>query len=254
MKNLYFFTKKELFEAWRTSRLMILIIIFLIFGLMNPLLAKLTPEIVKMTIGEALAKTIPEPTSLDSWTQFYKNLTQMGLIVLALMFSGVVSNEISKGTLINLVTKGLRRWTVIAGKMLSLVLQWTMCLFLTFSVTWVYTVYYFPDHKSPHLFQAVLPMWIFGILLLGLVIFSSTIARNNYEGLLLTGGVIILFVLANLYDKAKYYNPISLVTQNMRFLQKGSVLQDYFSAIIISTVLFILFIVLSILVFNRKKL
>ena len=43
MKNLYYFTKKELVESWRTSRLLILIIIFLIFGLMNPLLAKLTP-------------------------------------------------------------------------------------------------------------------------------------------------------------------------------------------------------------------
>lgn len=72
MRNFYFFTRKELFEAWRTSRMMILIVIFLIFGLMNPLLAKLTPEIVKMTIGETLAKTIPEPTSVDSWTQFFK--------------------------------------------------------------------------------------------------------------------------------------------------------------------------------------
>ena len=59
MKNLYFFTKKEFFECWRTSRFLILVIIFLIFGLMNPLLAKLTPEIVNMTIGDAIASTIP---------------------------------------------------------------------------------------------------------------------------------------------------------------------------------------------------
>ena len=46
MKNLYYFTKKELFESWRTSRLFILLIIFLIFGLMNPLMARMTPEII----------------------------------------------------------------------------------------------------------------------------------------------------------------------------------------------------------------
>ncbi|MFM2490283.1 ABC transporter permease subunit [Enterococcus avium] len=136
MKNLYFFTKKELFECWRTSRFLILVIIFLIFGLMNPLLAKLTPEIVKMTIGDALASTIPKPTSIDSWTQFFKNLTQIGMIVLALMFSGTVNNEINKGTLINLVTKGLRRWVIIVGKMISLFFQWSICFLLTFLVTW----------------------------------------------------------------------------------------------------------------------
>ena len=175
MKNLYYFTKKELVESWRTSRLLLLIIIFLIFGLMNPLLAKLTPEIVKMTIGAAMAKTIPDPTSLDSWTQFYKNLTQIGLIVIALVFSGTVSNEISKGTLINLVTKGLRRWSVIVGKMISLILQWTLCLLLTFLVTWGYTAYYFPDNKSPYLLQAAFPLWLFGLLLLGIIVCSSTI-------------------------------------------------------------------------------
>lgn len=253
MKNLYYFTKKELVESWRTSRLLLLIIIFLIFGLMNPLLAKLTPEIVKMTIGAAMAKTIPDPTSLDSWTQFYKNLTQIGLIVIALIFSGTVSNEISKGTLINLVTKGLRRWSVIVGKMISLILQWTLCLSLTFLVTWGYTAYYFPDNKSPYLLQAAFPLWLFGLLLLGIIVCSSTIARNNYEGLLMTGAAVVIMILLNMFDKVKYYNPISLITQNINFLQKASALEKYNPAIGISILLILLSLLFSVLIFNRKK-
>lgn len=254
MKNLYYFTKKELFEGWRTSRMLILMIIFLILGIMNPLLAKLTPEIIKLTIGDALAMKVPLPTSLDSWTQFYKNLTQIGLIVIVLMFSGIVSNEVSKGTLINLVTKGLRRWVIIVGKMISLVFQWSSCLFLSYLVTWGYTVYYFPDHKSPYLFQAVFPLWIFGLLLIGLIILSSTIARNNYEGLLITGGGVVLFTLLNLFDKLKKYNPISLTTQNLTLLQKSSAFQDYLPAMIISIILFIFFTLLSVIIINKKKL
>lgn len=254
MKNLYYFTKKELFECWRTSRLLIMVIIFLILGLMNPLLAKLTPEIVKMTIGEIMANTIPEPTSIDSWTQFYKNLTQIGLIVIALMFSGVVSNEIGRGTLINLVTKGLRRWVIIVGKITSLLLQWTICLVLAFLITWGYTAYYFPDDKSPHIFLAVLPLWIFGLLLLSFILLASTIARNNYEGLLITGGGIVLLVILNLFDKMKHYNPISLVTQNLFLLKKSAAFQDYLPAMLISIILAIAVIILSVLIFNRKKL
>lgn len=254
MRNVYFFSKKEIIESWRTSRLLILIVIFLILGLMNPLLAKLTPEIIKMTIGGEVAKTIPNPTSLDSWTQFFKNLTQIGLIVFALMFSGIVSNEVSKGTLINLVTKGLQRWVVIVSKWISLLIQWTLCFFLSFLITWLYTWYYFSDNDSPYLFQAIFPLWFFGILLVSLFICSSTVARNSYEGLLITGGGVIILILLNLFDNLKYYNPLSLITQNMNFLQGSQLLQDFLPAIFISMLLFFVFIGLSIMIFNKKKL
>ncbi|MGM0173742.1 ABC transporter permease [Enterococcus sp. DIV0800] len=254
MRNLIYFTKKELFESWRTYRLLILLIVFLILGLMNPLMAKLTPEIFKMTIGKSLAQTIPEPTSLDSWTQFYKNMTQIGLVVFALMFSGTVSNEVNQGTLINLVTKGLHRWTVIIGKLISLIFQWSLCLVLSFLITWAYTLYYFPDDKSPYLLQAVFPLWLFGMLLMGLVLFASTVARNSYEGLLITGGGVVILGLLNLFDQVKKYNPISLTTENLDFLQKAELFQDYLSAMIISCLLFVLLIILSILLFNKKRL
>lgn len=202
----------------------------------------------------SLASTIPKPTSIDSWTQFFKNLTQIGMIVLALMFSGTVNNEINKGTLINLVTKGLRRWVIIVGKMISLFFQWSICFLLTFLVTWGYTAYYFPDNKSIQLFQAVFPLWIFGLLLLSLVLLSSTIMRNSYEGLILTGGIIVILVLINLFDKLKYYNPISLVTQNLNFLQGTVDIQKYLPAILISILFFALATLLSIQIFNKKKL
>lgn len=254
MKNLYFFTRKELVESWRTSRLLILIVIFLILGLMNPLLAKLTPEIIKMTIGKAMVDEIPKPTSIDSWTQFFKNLTQIGLIVLALMFSGMVNNEVNKGTLINLVTKGLRRWVIIVGKMISLIIQWTFCFLLNFLITWGYTAYYFPDEKSPYLLQSVLPVWIFGSLLLGILLLSSTVARNSYEGLLFTGGIIVTMVLINLVEKAKNYNPLSLVSKNLVFLQKSTEFSKYLPAMLLCVFLFLLLTLLSVYFFNKKKL
>ena len=46
------FSKKELLETWRTKKLVLLFVIFMIFGLMSPLVAKLTPEILKMSFEE----------------------------------------------------------------------------------------------------------------------------------------------------------------------------------------------------------
>ncbi|MFM2490284.1 hypothetical protein ABW365_22355 [Enterococcus avium] len=78
--------------------------------------------------------------------------------------------------------------------------------------------------------------------------------RNSYEGLILTGGIIVILVLINLFDKLKYYNPISLVTQNLNFLQGTVDIQKYLPAILISILFFALATLLSIQIFNKKKL
>ena len=43
MKSLIAFMKKEWMDLVRSGRLMILLVIFLLFGIMNPAIAKLTP-------------------------------------------------------------------------------------------------------------------------------------------------------------------------------------------------------------------
>jgi len=75
--------------------------IFIIFGITNPLIAKLMPEIVGSLVTDGVVITLPEPTAYDAWAQFFKNATQMGLFVMVILFSGVLSSELSKGTLIN---------------------------------------------------------------------------------------------------------------------------------------------------------
>ncbi len=254
MKNIYYFSKKEFLESWRTSKLFILMIFFLILGIMNPLIAILTPDIIEMSFGDALPVNIPEPSSLDSWGQFYQSMTQTGLIVITLLFSGTMSGEVSKGTLVNLVTKGLKRSTVVISKSIYLILQWTLCMFLAFFVTWVYTLYYFTDDNSPHVFLAVLPLWIFGILLVTAILLTSTISRNSYEGLLLTGGFVVLLFIVNIFDKLKHYNPITLTSENINFLQGTSSLGNYMPAMLISISLSLLFLYLSIVILNKKKL
>lgn len=253
MKNISYFVRKELLESWRTWRLFILIIVFLILGIMNPLLAKFMPEIIKASFGSSLAVEIPVPTSIDSWTQFYKNMPQIGLIVIALMFSGIVNLEITQGTLVNLLTKGLNRSAVILGKFISLVLQWTLVFGITFSVTALYTLYYFPDDKSPHPLLAAFLLWIFGLFLSSLILFSSTLTRKSSEGLLLVGGGILVLLLLHFFEKTKTWNPLSLINENLAVLQKGKEFYIYGPAIMVSIFLSILFVGLSIIVMNKKK-
>jgi len=77
--------------------------VFLILGMINALFAKYTPAIIESLVPEMEIK-LPELTMLDAWADFFGSVGLMGLIVLAIVFSGIIANELSRGTLIVLLT------------------------------------------------------------------------------------------------------------------------------------------------------
>lgn len=87
MKSFIAFFKKEIFECIRSGELTFFCILFLIFGIMNPAIAKLTPWMLE-TLSDSLAEQgmmVTEVTvnALTSWTQFFKNIP-IALIVFVL--------------------------------------------------------------------------------------------------------------------------------------------------------------------------
>lgn len=252
MSVFFTFLKKEIVEAWRTKKILLLFIIFMLFGIMNPLMAKLTPEILKLSFGDQFLVT--EPTSSDSWIQFYKNMNQMGIYLFAIIFSGIVNQEVSKGTLIPLVTKGLKRSTILLSKFVLLYLQWLLCVLVSFSITYVYTWYYFPDENSPYPWLAMLPLLIFGLVLTSLILFASTMTKNQFEALLVLISVIVLAYLINLFKAVKNWNPISLIGENMTILSDRSHFFDLLPSMVLSLVVALLFICSSMYRLRKIKL
>ena len=60
MRQLIAFAKKELKENWRTGKIITLSALTVIFGIMNPLLAKLTPDFLPSFIQRDIDKRIPK--------------------------------------------------------------------------------------------------------------------------------------------------------------------------------------------------
>ena len=92
MKQLIAFFQKEWMELTRSGKFLIIVILFTLFGVMNPALAKLTPwmmEVAAESLAEAgLVVTEVPVDAMTSWTQYYKNIP-LELIVFILMFSGI---------------------------------------------------------------------------------------------------------------------------------------------------------------------
>lgn len=253
MRTYLAFTKKEFTENWRTFKMMIMLVVFLIFGLMSPFMAKLTPEILKMAGMDPAALGMTNPTAMDSWSQFFKNVGQMGLLVLVIVFCGIMANEFSKGTLINMLTKGMKRSAVILSKFTVASVIWTLSYLLCLAVCYGYTAYYFTMIELNNGFVSFFSIWLYGILLIALVVFGGVLFKNIYGSLLLTGGAIVAMALINIVPKFQKYNPSTLAGENMALLMGQKNLSDILPAIIISAVLIVVVIVASIMAFNKKQ-
>ena len=71
------FTKKEWMESVRTYKFFILITVFLLFGFMNPIIAKVMPELLASVLPEGMFITLAPPNAIDSWMQFFKNVSPL---------------------------------------------------------------------------------------------------------------------------------------------------------------------------------
>ena len=248
------FFKKEVCEVTRTHKLTVLGLVFLLFGIMNPLAAKFMPEILVSALPSGMTITLPEPSAMDSWGQFFKNISQMGIIVVVILFGGIMSNELSRGTLIPLLTKGLSRKTVILSKFTVAGLVWTAAYVLCLVTTYAYTVYFWPGDHVQNLLTALMGLWVFGLLLLSVLLLGGVIFKNNYGSLLFTGAFVVVLNLLNMLHSLQPFSPVILTSGNMELLSGQRAALDFTLPMLVSAGLILIILWQSILVFNKRAL
>lgn len=248
------FTKKELIEASRTYKVMIMLLVFFLLGIMNPFTAKLTPELLKSLNSEQITITITETTANDSWAQFYKNVPQMGLIVLVIVYSGILAGEFTKGTLVNMLTKGLSRRVVIAAKFASATLLWTASYVLCFAVSYFYTIYFWPEGNMSNLLVALLTLWLSGELLIASVMFGGVLFKNTYGALLFAGILVAVLYIINIVPEVSKYNPASLTSCGYSLITGESGVSDCVWQLVTGSALTVLLLGGTIAIFDKKQL
>ena len=256
MKPLLAFIKKEFLETARTGKLIFLILLFVLFGIMNPAIAKLTPWMMEMfsdTIaGSGLIVTNIQVDALTSWAQFFRNIPVV-LIAFVLIFSDIFTKEYRSGTLILVLTKGLSRYKVVFAKTLLLLLLWTFGYGLCFGITYSYNAYFWDNGIANNLFSSIAIWWLFGVWVICLIVLFSSLLQNYTGVTLCTGGTVLLAYLLGLIPKVKMYSP-SILMETYSLLIGAESMDSYIKAIIITVILSIICIVISVPVMNKKQL
>lgn len=256
MRTFVALIKKELTEQARTGKLLILGMIFVLFGIMNPTIAKLTPLLIE-AMADSLAQsgmtvTAVTVTAMDSWVQFFKNIP-MALIIFVLLESGIFTKEYSSGTLILSLTKGLKRYKTVTSKSAVLVILWTVSYWVYFALTYCISEVLWDNSVAQNLAFSVVCWWLFGIFIIGLIILFSTLSRSGAGVLLGTGGIVLVMSLIGVIPKVNEYLPM-ILTDGNSLIYGAAEPKTYMAAVIITAILSIVFLALSIPVFNKKQL
>ena len=256
MKSLIAFMKKEWMDLVRSGRLMILLVIFLLFGIMNPAIAKLTPWMMEMMADsmEQSGFVVTEVTvdAMTSWTQFFKNIP-MGLIAFVLISSSLFTKEYSKGTLILVLTKGLNRYKVIVAKSVMLLATWSVCYFICFGVTYAYNAYFWDNSVAHNLMETVMFYWVAGVFAVAMMVLFSVVFSNGTGVLLGTGGVFAVCYLVAMVPKIAKFLPTKLMSTSA-LLAGTEKVSDYHEALFVTIVITVLVFAASVPILNKKKL
>ncbi|MEJ8303288.1 ABC transporter permease subunit [Saccharibacillus sacchari] len=256
MRQLTAFIGKEGLEVIRTGKATILALVFILFGILNPAIAKLTPWMFALMsesmAGMGLSASAIEVNALTSWAQFYKN-APLVLIVFLLLFAGILTRERSKGTLVPLVTKGLNRWAIIASKGIVLVASWSIGYWVCYGITYGYTAYFWDNGAASHLLFSAFCVYVLGVWLISLILPLSIFLASGSGVMLGVGGLFAVVYVIGLLPEAAKYLPTRLLEAST-LIQGTGRLSEYAIAIGISLLWSALNICIAALLFKRQAL
>ena len=134
--------KKELYEQYRTYRLLIAVVIFLLMGISSPVITKLTPDMLK-SLGGGIQIVLPPQTATDALNSYIKNMTQLPPLALILLAMGCIADERSRGTAITVLTKPVPRSAFVLAKFIAYEVTLLLSLLLAATGAYFYTAQLF---------------------------------------------------------------------------------------------------------------
>lgn len=250
------FFKKEVRETWSTHRIYVILSILLVIGLMSPLLAKMTPELVgSMAKGSGLDIKVPPPTALDAYAQLFKNLINLGTLAVIFSLAGLVADEKTRGSAVLMVTKPVPRWAFITSKYVVNAALVLLATGLAYAACLYYTVIIFHESLWAGSSAATLLVMVFYLLIVAVTLLASTIGRSlALSSGITVGTLLLLSLLPQLHPWLARYSPGALIGYQLRLVQGSIALADTLPAVAITLGITVVLVALSVIVFGRQEL
>jgi ABC-2 type transport system permease protein len=240
VKGFAAFARKEAVEIVRTWRIWVLPGILLFFAVSGPILAKFTPQIVAAAGGSQLAGLkIPPPTYIDAYAQWTKNLTQIALFAIIIIYGGLVSAERKAGTAILVLTKPVSRGAFVVAKVVVHAAFLAIVVIAGTLITWGETALIFSKAPAGPIWAGAMAWLVFGVLFLAIMTLLSALLDSQAGAAGIGLGIFAGMSILGLLKPLARYSPVGLVGQPAMLAagQGSAILWPVVSSIALAAVL-----------------
>lgn len=209
--NSYF--KKEILEAVRTNKYLILLVGTIFWAFLDPLMLKLLPILLKSSLSVDMASFLPDFTRDTAFQSFVGNLFEIGTLFFAFTLMGLLANEITFKKLVLPYTSGARPAGMVLAKYIHYGAAISIFILLSFLTNYFYVNQLFTGGilSIGIVMRSALLYMLYYCVLLAILLFLSSLLKRS----LITGIIIIVFAytmnIFNQFSSIRPYLPNYLI-------------------------------------------
>jgi ABC-2 type transport system permease protein len=244
--------RKEWMELVRTYRLLVVVIVMLFFGLTSPLIAKFTPEMMKLIPTGGITIQMPPPTVNDAIGQYIKNMAQFGILLAILLTMGTIAQEKDKGTAAMMLVKPLPRSTFITTKYLALAAMFALTIILAGIASYYYTLLLFEAMNILHWLALNALLLLYVLVYVAITLLCSTLTKSQVAAGGSALGALIFIALISVIQGIGRNLPGELINWGTRLMMGDNTAS--WGALGVSLGLIVLSMVAAWLIFRNQEL
>jgi ABC-2 type transport system permease protein len=245
MKQWFVLFNKEWVEMTRNYKIIWIPLVFLLLGIMQPVTSYYLPEILESAgdLPEGAVLDIPLPTSAEVMTQTNGQISQLGLLILALAFMGIIASERGSGVQDLILVKPVSLVSYVTSKWMSAVLLGFLSYSLGILAAYYYTNQLIGSIDFGNVISGMMTYGVWIIFIITLIIFFSSFMKSSGVIAFLTlGSAMLLSLATSLMPKWMMWSPARLGLHAATFFGSGEP-DKYYGLSLTLTIVFILVLI-----------
>lgn len=203
--------EKEVIEAWRTYRLGIVCGLFVVLGILSPVVTRYLPQIVRAFAPPGFEIGLPEMGIVDVIDQLLKSVVQFGALAAVLITMGSVAGEKERGTAALVLAKPVSRAAFLWAKFVALGMVFGLATGLAVVAAWLYTTLLFEQPPILPWLSMAMVIWLSTMVYVSITFLGSAALRSPLGAAAVGFAGLIGLSLASIVSTLNPWLPAGLI-------------------------------------------
>lgn len=248
--------KHDFIHLLKTKKFIIIPAVVALTSLFSPLTAMYLPQLINSLSNiDGLIISLPEPTVMDAYAQYFSDLNETILFLIIFIAISIFIKDKTKGMFPMILSKPISRRNYLLSKFITFMVLTTISLLVGILCFSFYTYVLFEelsfiDFLISNLFQLI----YFGFIV-ALCMFFATVNKSYVTALMSSFGVYLLLIFLSIFNIAPFkYFPNKLTTLYYQIILKEVDMDVLLISTVVTLVVTMILIISSIKLLEKQEL